>query len=66
MVSLPEVALGLFPDAGATALLQRLPGALGRWLGLTGLALTGEWMPRCLPVCVGGVRAGRRRWVSFM
>ncbi|KAG2454894.1 hypothetical protein HYH02_000725 [Chlamydomonas schloesseri] len=41
VVALPEVALGLFPDAGATSLLQRLPGALGRWLGLTGLALTG-------------------------
>ncbi|KAG2440141.1 hypothetical protein HXX76_004254 [Chlamydomonas incerta] len=41
VVSLPEVALGLFPDAGASALLQRLPGCLGRWLGLTGLPLTG-------------------------
>ena len=34
-IGLPQVAIGLMPDAGATALLARAPGALGAYLALT-------------------------------
>ena len=37
----PETAIGFFPDIGATFLLPRLPGALGTYLGLTALRVTG-------------------------
>ena len=41
--AMPECAIGLFPDIGASAFLQRLPGrGLGLWLGLTGARLKGE------------------------
>ena len=33
---MPECAIGLYPDAGGTWYLPRLPGALGIYLGLTG------------------------------
>ena len=39
--AMPETAIGMFPDIGATFLLPRLPGALGLFLGLTGQRLTG-------------------------
>ncbi len=34
--AMPEVAIGLFPDVGATHVLPRLPGWTGTWLALTG------------------------------
>jgi enoyl-CoA hydratase len=34
--AMPETAIGLFPDVGAASVLARLPGATGRYLGLTG------------------------------
>jgi enoyl-CoA hydratase len=34
--AMPETAIGLFPDIGATAFLNRCPGRVGRYLGLTG------------------------------
>jgi enoyl-CoA hydratase/carnithine racemase len=34
--AMPETAIALFPDIGATYLLPRLPGALGVYLALTG------------------------------
>lgn len=37
--AMPETAIGFFPDVGATYVLPRLPGALGRYLGLTGARL---------------------------
>lgn len=40
--AMPEVAIGLFPDVGASFFLQRLPGALGAYLALTGARLEGE------------------------
>jgi enoyl-CoA hydratase/carnithine racemase len=40
--AMPETALGFFPDVGGSHFLPRLPGALGRWLGLTGARVDGE------------------------
>ncbi len=34
--AMPEVGIGLFPDAGATWFLPRMPNQLGLYLGLTG------------------------------
>ena len=36
---MPETAIGLFPDVGATRFLNRCPGRIGRYLGLTGARL---------------------------
>jgi enoyl-CoA hydratase len=41
MFAMPETAIALFPDVGATYLLPRLPGALGMYLALTGARITG-------------------------
>ncbi len=35
-LAMPEISIGLFPDVGGTYFLNRLPGALGLFLGLTG------------------------------
>lgn len=37
--AMPETGIGFFPDIGASYLLTRLPGAVGRYLGLTGESL---------------------------
>jgi enoyl-CoA hydratase len=34
--AMPEVAIGFFPDVGATFFLPRLPGGMGAYIGLTG------------------------------
>ena len=39
--AMPETAIGLFPDIGATFLLPRLRGAVGMWIALTGARLDG-------------------------
>jgi enoyl-CoA hydratase len=39
--AMPETAIALFPDIGATYVLPRMPGALGMYLALTGARLTG-------------------------
>jgi enoyl-CoA hydratase/carnithine racemase len=36
-MAMPEVAIGFFPDVGASYFLSRLPGRLGCYLALTGL-----------------------------
>ncbi|MDE2515158.1 MAG: enoyl-CoA hydratase/isomerase family protein [Rhodospirillales bacterium] len=41
MFAMPETAIALFPDIGASYLLPRLPGVLGMYLGLTGARVTG-------------------------
>ena len=41
LFAMPETAIGLFPDIGASHVLPRLPGALGTWLALTGARLAG-------------------------
>ncbi len=39
--AMPETAIGLFPDIGATFMLPRLPGELGAYLGMTGTRVGG-------------------------
>jgi len=39
LFAMPETGIGLFPDVGATRFLNRCPGHLGRYLGLTGARL---------------------------
>jgi len=39
LFAMPETAIGLFPDIGATTFLNRCPGRIGRYLGLTGARL---------------------------
>ncbi len=39
MLAMPETAIGLFPDVGATRFLNRCAGKVGRYLGLTGARL---------------------------
>lgn len=41
MFAMPETAIAMFPDVGATFMLPRLPGSLGLYLGLTGTRLHG-------------------------
>lgn len=36
LMAMPEVLIGLFPDVGATRFLNRCPGRIGLYLGLTG------------------------------
>ncbi len=35
-VAMPEVTIGLFPDAGASWILKGIPAAFSAWLGMTG------------------------------
>ena len=37
--AMPETAIGLFPDIGATFFLNRLPGEIGMYLALTGVRI---------------------------
>jgi enoyl-CoA hydratase len=41
VAAMPEMAIGLFPDVGATHFLNRAPGALGLFLALTGYRVSG-------------------------
>jgi len=38
-LAMPEVRIGLFPDVGASRFLNRLPGSIGMFMGLTGAIL---------------------------
>jgi len=38
-MAMPETAIGLFPDVGSSYFLSRCPGAIGLYLGLTGLTI---------------------------
>lgn len=39
-LGMPETGIGYFPDVGGSYFLPRLPGELGRYLGLTGTQVT--------------------------
>src|SRR5204862_940801 len=39
MLAMPETAIGLFPDVGATRFLNLCPGQVGRYLALSGVRL---------------------------
>ena len=41
MMAMPEVAIGLFPDAGGSYFLKHMPDRLGLFLGLTGARFNG-------------------------
>ncbi len=41
LFAMPETAIAMFPDIGATFILPRLPGELGVYLALTGMRLQG-------------------------
>lgn len=41
VLAMPECAIGLFPDVGATYFFSRLPDGLGLFLGLTGARIGG-------------------------
>ncbi|KAG5232179.1 hypothetical protein OIU76_004981 [Salix suchowensis] len=45
--AMPETALGLFPDVGASYFLSRLPGFFGEYVGLTSARLDGAEMLMC-------------------
>ncbi len=45
--SMPECAIGLYPDIGAAHFLQRCPGELGMFLALTGLRLRTAGLYHC-------------------
>ncbi|XP_010510308.1 PREDICTED: probable 3-hydroxyisobutyryl-CoA hydrolase 3 [Camelina sativa] len=45
--AMPEAAVGLFPDVGASYFLSRLPGYFGEYVGLTGARLDGAEMLAC-------------------
>ncbi|KAK9913145.1 hypothetical protein M0R45_036969 [Rubus argutus] len=47
MFSMPETALGGFPDMGGSYFLSRLPGFLGEYLALTSAKLDGPEMFAC-------------------
>ncbi|MEV5612754.1 enoyl-CoA hydratase/isomerase family protein [Streptomyces sp. NPDC052225] len=68
-LSMPETSIGFFPDIGASFFLPRLPGAVGRYLGLTGARISGAAAVECglathyvaateLPVLVEELLAG--------
>jgi enoyl-CoA hydratase/carnithine racemase len=41
MLAMPEIAIGLYPDVGATFFLNRMPAGVGLFLGLTGTRFNG-------------------------
>ncbi len=41
LLAMPEVSIGLYPDVGASWFFNRMPGQLGRFLGMTGVRLNG-------------------------
>ncbi|KAM3357711.1 3-hydroxyisobutyryl-CoA hydrolase 1 [Capsicum galapagoense] len=45
--AMPETALGLFPDVGASYFYPRLPGFFGEYAGLTGARLDGAELLAC-------------------
>ncbi len=46
-LAMPETAIGFFPDIGASYFLPRLPGAVGWYLGLAGVRVSGPAAVEC-------------------
>ena len=42
VLAMPEIAIGLFPDVGASYFLNRLPEYLGLFLGISGYKISGS------------------------
>src|SRR5690606_33956897 len=40
-IAMPEIGIGLFPDVAGSWFLNRMPGRIGLFLGMTGAALNG-------------------------
>lgn len=40
-IAMPEVTIGLYPDVGGSYFLNRMPGHLGRFLGMTAFNMSG-------------------------
>ncbi|MCP1676187.1 enoyl-CoA hydratase/carnithine racemase [Natronocella acetinitrilica] len=47
LLAMPEIGIGLFPDVGAAWFLQRMPGRLGLFCGLTGARLGADDAVSC-------------------
>lgn len=54
-LAMPETAIGLFPDVGATGFLNRAPGQVGVYLALTGATIgaADALLARLADVCLG-------------
>ena len=42
LLAMPEITIGYIPDVGASYFLNKVPGNLGLYLGLTGMRIKGE------------------------
>lgn len=60
VLAMPELAIGLFPDVGATFFLGKLPQKIGLFLGLTGARLTPRDSLR-LGLCDAVINANNKR-----
>jgi enoyl-CoA hydratase len=56
--SMPETAIGFFPDVGTGCVLARMPGGIGRYLGLTGRAIgpAAAYQLGLVTHCIAGAR----------
>lgn len=62
-VALPQVGIGLIPDAGATYLMSRAPGLLGLHAALTGVTFSGA---DAIAVGLADHFVPRRRLIAFI
>ncbi|UXY14834.1 enoyl-CoA hydratase/isomerase family protein [Chitiniphilus purpureus] len=68
-LAMPEIAIGLFPDVGASRWLHALPGLLGRWLALTASELNAAdalWAGAADVALPDAARADLHRWLAAL
>ncbi|TJZ75670.1 enoyl-CoA hydratase/isomerase family protein [Chitiniphilus eburneus] len=68
-LAMPEIAIGLFPDVGASRWLHQLPGHLGRWLALTASELNATdalWAGAAHAALPDEARAALRPWLAAL